>query len=269
MAAPALATGQPTPTRDTCPSSNGLSVEQSGATTGRSRLRELAQAYAFDPLYSSNDYGAGSTVALVEMAGAGYSSSDINAFASCYGITLGDRADLADEHRRQGAPPGAARSRRSSTSRRRSPWRRKANIEVYEGGTSDSLYTSSARSSATTPPRSSAPAGPTGARPTSASPSRTRRTHSSRLPPRRGSRSSSPRGTRARRDATSTERSMRSLAPNPVAQAVDSSTGTLYIANKSSNTLSVDSEGSTSVLRTSPPSVSVHHRLGPRRRSAR
>ncbi len=33
---------------------------------------------------------------------------------------------------------------------------------------------------------------------------------------------------------------------NPVAQAVDPSTGTLYIANKSSNTLSVDSEGSTS-----------------------
>ena len=33
-----------------------------------------------------------------------------------------------------------ARSRRNSTSRRRSPWRRKANIEVYEGGTSDSLY---------------------------------------------------------------------------------------------------------------------------------
>ena len=33
---------------------------------------------------------------------------------------------------------------------------------------------------------------------------------------------------------------------DPVAQAVDPSTGTLYIANKSSNTVSVDSEGSTS-----------------------
>ena len=33
---------------------------------------------------------------------------------------------------------------------------------------------------------------------------------------------------------------------NPVAQAVDPSTGTLYIANKSSNTLSIDSEGTTS-----------------------
>ena len=33
---------------------------------------------------------------------------------------------------------------------------------------------------------------------------------------------------------------------NPVAQAVDPSTGTLYIANESSNTVSVDSEGSTS-----------------------
>ena len=32
---------------------------------------------------------------------------------------------------------------------------------------------------------------------------------------------------------------------DPVAQAVNPSTGTLYVANKSSNTLSVDSEGST------------------------
>ncbi len=33
---------------------------------------QLAQAYSFGPLYSSNHYGAGITVALVELAGAGY-----------------------------------------------------------------------------------------------------------------------------------------------------------------------------------------------------
>ena len=39
---------------------------------------------------------------------------------------------------------------------------------------------------------------------------------------------------------------------DPVAQAVDPSTGTLYIANKSSNTVSVDSEGVPAIPRTSP-----------------
>ncbi len=38
----------------------------------------------------------------------------------------------------------------------------------------------------------------------------------------------------------------RPTGSDPVAQAVDPSTGTLYVANKGSNTVSVDSEGSTS-----------------------
>src|SRR5208283_54431 len=37
-----------------------------------------------------------------------------------------------------------------------------------------------------------------------------------------------------------------STGSDPVAQAVDPSTGTLYIANKSADTISVDGEGSTS-----------------------
>ena len=52
-----------------------------------------------------------------------------------------------------------------------------------------------------------------------------------------------------------------------MAQAVDPSTGTLYIANKSSNTLSVDSEGSTSNPTNLPPQLGLdRRRLGPRRR---
>ena len=86
LAAPALAPGQPSPTRELLHQQHQLGVRHS---TGALDAPELAQAYAFDPLYSSNDYGAGSTVALLEMAGAGYSPSDINTFASCYGITLG------------------------------------------------------------------------------------------------------------------------------------------------------------------------------------
>ena len=57
--------------------------------TGALEAPDLAQAYGLDLLYSSGDYGAGATIALLEMSGAGYSSSDINTFAACYGITLG------------------------------------------------------------------------------------------------------------------------------------------------------------------------------------
>ena len=47
---------------------------------------DLAQAYGFGPLYSSGDYGANSTVAILEMSGAGFSKSDITGtFANCYG----------------------------------------------------------------------------------------------------------------------------------------------------------------------------------------
>ena len=69
-AAPTLSPGQPQPTGTGCTSSiTGVSN-----STGALDAPELAQAYSFNPLYSSNDYGAGSTVALVEMSGAGYAA---------------------------------------------------------------------------------------------------------------------------------------------------------------------------------------------------
>ncbi len=58
----------------------------------------MAQAYSFDPLYTSNDYGAGSTIALLEMSGAGYVTGDIDTFAACYGITLGN-GQISQVHR--------------------------------------------------------------------------------------------------------------------------------------------------------------------------
>ena len=57
---------------------------------------------------------------------------------------------------------------------------------------------------------------------------------------------------------------------NPVAQAVDPSTGTLYVANKASNTVSVDSEGSPSNPSNFATAGSVSTvRLRPRRRRRR
>ena len=185
------APGQTTPAAGNCPQHR----HGAGATTGALDAPQLAQAYSFGPLYSSSDYGAGSTVALVEMSGAGYSPSDINTFATCYGITLGERADHAKRLvGTGGASPGAGTAEAELDIETRSRWRRRRTSRSTRAARRTASTTSSARSSTTTPPRSSARAGRTGARPTSASPSRTRRTRSSRPPPRRGSRSSSPRG---------------------------------------------------------------------------
>ena len=107
--------------------------------TGALDAPDLAQAYAFDPLYSSSHYGAGSTVALVEMAGAGYSTSDIGHFADCYDVTPGNGQITqvsVGRRRRHRTRHGRGRTRHR-TVLSLAP---KADIEVYEGGTSDSLY---------------------------------------------------------------------------------------------------------------------------------
>jgi uncharacterized repeat protein (TIGR02543 family) len=83
-ASPALASGQPTP--GTSCSSNFSTLESSYKALSAD---DLAQAYSLGTLYNNGDYGKGSTVALVELEGAGYRPSDISTFATCYGITLG------------------------------------------------------------------------------------------------------------------------------------------------------------------------------------
>jgi subtilase family serine protease len=54
-----------------------------GATDDAYTANQLAAAYGFTSLYSAGDLGAGQTVALLEFAG--YSTSDISAYESCYG----------------------------------------------------------------------------------------------------------------------------------------------------------------------------------------
>ena len=108
--------------------------QRSHQRTGALEAPDLAQAYGLDPLYSSGDYGAGATIALLEMSGAGYSSSDISTFASCYGITLGPgqitqvpvgggsatgrRHGRSGARHRDGAFPGAAGQHRGLRGRR-------------------------------------------------------------------------------------------------------------------------------------------------------
>jgi YVTN family beta-propeller protein len=83
--APQLAPGQPTPTGATCQSDISTVETDYGALDAD----DLAQAYSFGSLYTNDHYGAGTTVALVELDDAGFSMSDITTFADCYGITLG------------------------------------------------------------------------------------------------------------------------------------------------------------------------------------
>ena len=96
-----LAPGQPSPqTTGTCADPTN-SIGNAQATYGALDAPELAQAYSFGSLYSSGDYGAGSTIALVEMQGAGYSTSDISTFATCYGINARRPADHREVRRRE------------------------------------------------------------------------------------------------------------------------------------------------------------------------
>ena len=80
-ASPALAPNQPSP---------GVScqtaVNHQRNKFGARDAVDLSQAYSFDPLYASGHYGSGTTVALVELSGAGYNQSDIDTFANCYGV---------------------------------------------------------------------------------------------------------------------------------------------------------------------------------------
>ena len=111
-AAPTPATDQPAPNGDRL--HKRQHQRQRKGSTGALEAPELAQAYWFDSLYSSGDYGAGSTIALVEMYGAGYSPSDISTFAQCYGITLGNE-QVTPMPSAAAAAPEPARPRPSST----------------------------------------------------------------------------------------------------------------------------------------------------------
>jgi YVTN family beta-propeller protein len=79
---PALAAGQPTPT-----SSCGSSFTQLENYDGSHVASQFAQSYNLDPLYAMGAYGSGTTVAIAEYGGANYVPSDISTFANCYGIS--------------------------------------------------------------------------------------------------------------------------------------------------------------------------------------
>ena len=238
LAAPTLAPGQPTPTGSGCTSS----ISNVKSTTGALEPSDLAQAYSLDSLYSSGDYGAGSTVALLEMSGAGYSPTDISTFAGCYGITLGN-GQITQTNIDGGGATGGGTPEAELDIETVLSLAPKANIEVYEGGASDSLYTvfnkivsddSAKIVSASWTNGCEAYVGQS-LQNSENTLFQAAATEGQSIFVASGDQGAQGCNINGEIDATT--------GSDPVAQAVDPSTGTLYIANKSSNTLSVDSEG--------------------------
>ena len=237
-ATPALAPGQPSPLPGACTTS--ISSVQGG--TGALDAVQLAQAYSFDPLYSATHYGAGTTVALLEMADADYSSTDINTFANCYGISLGG-SQITRKPVDGGTTTGGATVESELDIENVLSLAPKANIEVYEGAPSDSIYNVLSRivsddtakivsASWTNGCEAYVPSSYQAAESTLFQAAATEGQSIFVASGDQGSQGCNVNG--AIKATTGTD---------PVAQAVDTSTGTLYIANKSDGTVSVDSEG--------------------------
>jgi DNA-binding beta-propeller fold protein YncE len=240
----APAQGQPSPVAGNC----ATSISSVQSTYGALDAPQLAQAYSFDSLYSSSDYGAGSTVALVEPSGtAGYSAGDISTFANCYGITPGNITSI---------PVGGGGATGTGTMEAEldietvlslAP---KANIEVYEGGASSSLYDVFNQIVSDDSAKIVSDSWINGCEAYVGQSLQNSENTLFQAAATEGQSIFVATGDQGSEGCNVNGKIAASTGSNPVAQAVDPATatspGTLYIANESSNTVSVDSEGSTS-----------------------
>ena len=148
-ARPTLAPGQPHADRDECTTASAASRTATGALDAP----ELAQAYSFDPLYSSNDYGAGSHRRPRRDVRGGLPAERHHDLRRL----LRDHAGEQPDHQGTvggGGGTGAGTAEAELDIETVLSLAPKANIEVYEGGPPTASTTSSTRSSATTRPRS-------------------------------------------------------------------------------------------------------------------
>ena len=241
-AAPGLAPGQPAPTGSSCTGPIGA-VE---GNTGALDAPDLAQAYAFGPLYSSNHYGAGSTVAVVEMSGAGYSTSDIDHFATCYDITpaIGQITTVSVGAGSGSTGAGTAEAELDiETVLSLAP---KADIEVYEGGTSDTLYDVFSRIVNDDTAKIVSASWTNGCEAYVGQALENSENTLFQAAAAEGQSTLVAAGDQGAQGCNINAEIDAATGSDPVAQAVDPSTGTLYIANRQSGTVSVDSEGTTS-----------------------
>jgi hypothetical protein len=241
LAAPALAPGQPAPMAGSC----STSINHVGTNTGALDAPDLAQAYGFGPLYGSGDYGAGSTVAILEMSGAGFSSSDITTFTNCYGFTPG-ASQITETDIDGGGATGNGTAEAELDIETVLSLAPKANIEVYEGGASDSLYTVFSKIINDDSAKIVSASWTNGCEAYVGQSVQNSENTLFQAAAAEGQSIFVASGDQGAQGCNINGTIKATTGTNPVAQAVDPSTGTLYIANKSSNTVSVDSEGSTS-----------------------
>jgi DNA-binding beta-propeller fold protein YncE len=239
-ATPELAPGQPSP---------GASCAQAISNfEGQGALDavELAQAYSFDPLYQTGqaaDYGLGSTIALVELYGAGYSSSDIASFASCYGITLGNGQVSGRMNGVGTIGTGTEESELDiETALSLAP---KANIEVYEGGPSDSIYSVLSRIVSDDSAKIVSVSWTNGCEAYVAQSEQQSEATLLQQSALEGQSVFAASGDQGSEGCNVNRETGAPTGSGPVAQAVDPLTGTLYVTDSSANSVTVDSEGST------------------------
>ena len=244
-ATPATAADQPAPNGASCTTSANSTTVTSAEDNGALDAPELAQAYALNSLYSSGDYGAGSTIALVEMSGAGYSMNDIRHFANCYGITLGNTQITQETLGGGGANgPGTAEAELDiETALSLAP---QADIEVYEGGTSVSLYDVFSQIVNEDTARIVSASWTNGCEAYVGQAVQDSENTLFEAAAAEGQSVFVASGDQGAQGCNVNDERDAATGSDPVAQVVDPSTGTLYIANMSSNSVSVDSEGSTS-----------------------
>ena len=248
LADPALAQGQPNPTGSTCTNTTGgvtTSVSGASSSTGALEAPDLAQAYGLDPLYASADYGAGATIALLEMSGAGYSSSDISTFANCYGIALAP-GQVSPVPVDGGSATGAGTAESELDIETALSLAPQADIEVYEGGVSDNLYDVFNKIVSDDSANIVSASWTNGCEAYVGQSFQNSENTLFQAAATEGQTIFVASGDQGAQGCNINGEIDAGTGSKPVAQAVDPSTGTLYVANRSSNTLTVDSEGSTS-----------------------
>ena len=179
------------------------------------------------------------------MSGAGYSSSDITHFASCYGITLAN-GQITQVPVGGGGATGSGTAEAELDIETALSLAPKADIEVYEGGASDSLYDVFSQIVNDDTAKIVSASWTNGCE---AYVGQTMQNSENTLFQAAAAEGQSifvASGDQGAQGCNIKAKMTASTGSDPVAQAVDPSTGTLYVANKGSNTVSVDSEGSTS-----------------------
>ena len=181
------------------------------------------------------------------MSGAGYSSSDIDTFATCYGITLGT-GQIKQVTVGGGGATGGGTAEAELDIETVLAMAPKADIEVYEGGPSDGLYNVFSKIVNDDTAKIVSASWTNGCEAYVGQSTQNSENTLFQAAAAEGQSifvASGDQGAQGCNINGEIDAST-GTGSDPVAQAVDPSTGTLYIADKSSNNVSVESEGSTS-----------------------